>query len=604
MQPLLIIFYLIFDGTTLYLIWRNRRKFRSQGLLTGIGLFVLGQSLSFLNPELEAFALATIVSSLAALLMSFAILRQEIINPLGERMSQVEAIHRVSLAITSQIALDTVLEQIAVQAAKWLRAEAAGIWLNRDGHLELTTVHNLPLHYVHRQLQLGQGVIGTVAQSRQSMHLENYRRDWQGVQDLPLARETFGSVIAAPLSYRDDTIGVLLVIAARDGRTFDRDDVYQLDLLGAQAAVAISNSHLFAEQRALAQEVEFSRSQMETVLSSTPSPVIAVNRKLEIIFTNLAARTLLEEAVSYLPSTLRDVSYLQDSIQSARTVLRCLKQSGHYSVDVSINGKVYLCTLTALRTGDEKGFVAILNDITQLKELDRMKNEMVRMTSHDLKNPLQAALANVDLARDELAQHPNSEIEQSLEVIERQLSRMNRIIRGILDVERARTGVFSFTPIDPSALLQHAVEELQHLIQTSGVSVSLSAPDGLSKVFGDAEQLKRAVVNILENALKFTPKGGDVFIAAEQIDRVIRISIKDSGVGIPAEVGDRVFERFYRVNQRGTEHITGSGLGLSLVKAVVEQHHGRVWFTGGSGIGTTFFIELPMIPNHSVLVTA
>jgi GAF domain-containing protein len=89
------------------------------------------------------------------------------------------------------------------------------------------------------------------------MHLEDYRRDWQGVQDLPLARETFGSVIAAPLSYGDNTFGVLLVIAARDGRTFDRDDVYQLDLLGAQAAVAIANSRLFDEQKSLAQEVKW-----------------------------------------------------------------------------------------------------------------------------------------------------------------------------------------------------------------------------------------------------------------------------------------------------------------------------------------------------------
>lgn len=593
-QPLLIAFYLILDGTTLYLVWRNRRRFRSQEMITGIALFVLGQSLSFLNPDLEAFTLSTIVSSVAALIMSFAILRQEIITPLGERMSQVEAIHRVSLAITSQIALDTVLEQIAVQAAKWLRAEAAGIWLDRDGRLELTTVHNLPPQYVHRQLALGQGVIGTVAQSRQSMHLEDYRRDWHGVQDLPLARETFGSVIAAPLSYGDNTFGVLLVIAARDGRMFDRDDVYQLDLLGAQAAVAIANSRLFEEQKSLAQEVEFSRSQMETVLSSTPSPVIAVNRDLEIIFTNLAARMLFDEALAYLPTRLSDTPVLRDTLPSIRSVLRELKKSGHFMTEISVNSRVYLCTLTALRTGDEKGYVAILNDITQLKELDRMKNEMVRMTSHDLKNPLQAALANVDLAKDDLLQHPNPEVEQSLDIIERQLNRMNRIIRGILDVERARTGVFTFAPTEPVAIVHQAVDELHHLIQTSGVRVSLTMPETLPHVLGDVEQLKQAVINLLENALKFTPSDGEIVIRAEANDRSLVIAIQDSGVGIPTEIGERVFERFFRVNQRGTEHITGSGLGLSLVKAVIEQHSGRVWFESARGKGTTFYIELPI----------
>ncbi len=597
LQPLLVVFYLVFDGTTLYLIWRNRRRFRSQGILSGIAIFVLGQSLSFLNPELQAFALATLVSSVAGLVMSFAILRQEIINPLTERMSQVEAIHRVSLAITSQIALDTVLDQIAVQAAKWLGAEATGIWLLENGRLELTTVHNLPTQYLHRQVGLGQGVIGTVAQSRQIMHLDNYGRDWQGVQDLPLARETFGSVIAAPLSYREDTIGVLLVIASREGRMFDRDDVYQLDLLGAQAAVAIANSHLFAEQRALAQAVELSRSQMDTVLSSTPSLVIAINRDFEIVFTNLAARNLLREITGNDSAKLRDDAVRSNVSLSLRTMLRAIKSSGRYTTELILGGQVFLCTITELNTPNEKGFVAILNDITQLKELDRMKNEMVRMTSHDLKNPLQAALANVDLAKDELLQQPNPEIELSLDVIERQLNRMNRIIRGILDVERARTGVFTFSPNDPAALIRQAVDELQHLVQTSKVNLVTNIPERLPHVLGDTEQLKQAIVNLLENALKFTPQGGTVSASVRASGSFVRFSIHDTGIGIPAAAGERVFDRFYRVNQSGTEHVTGSGLGLSLVKAIVEQHQGRVWFTSQPGQGTEFFVELPVVSS-------
>jgi two-component system phosphate regulon sensor histidine kinase PhoR len=343
---------------------------------------------------------------------------------------------------------------------------------------------------------------------------------------------------------------------------------------------------------------------METVLSSTPSPVIAVNRELEIIFTNLAARTLFDESLAYLPTRLGDAPFLRETLPSARSVLRALKKTGHFMTEISVNGAVYLCTLTALRTGDEKGYVAILNNITQLKELDRMKNEMVRMTSHDLKNPLQAALANVDLAKDDLVQHPNPEVEQSLDVIERQLNRMNRIIRGILDVERARTGVFTFAPIDPLALVHQAVDELQHLIAISGVQVSLTVPESLPSVLGDAEQLKQAVINLLENALKFTPSGGEIAIRAEAHDRSLVIAIRDSGVGIPAEIGERVFERFFRVNQRGTEHITGSGLGLSLVKAVIEQHNGRVWFESQSGQGTTFHVELPIVQGSTTLVSS
>lgn len=592
-QPLLLLFYLIFDGTTLYLVWRHQRKIRARELVTGLSVFVIGQSFAFLNPELQTFSLAIVISSTAALVIAFAILRMEIINPLAERMSQVEAIHRVSLAITSQMGLKTVLEQIAVQAAAWLRAEAVGIWLYREGQLELTTVHNLPDGFVNRRLALGQGVIGTVAQARQAMHLDDYGREWRGVADLPVARETFGSVIAAPLTYGQEVIGALMVIAARDGRLFEKDDVHLLELLGAQAAVAISNSHLFEEQKALAAQVEFSRSQLETVLTSTQNPVIAINRELDIIFANPAAQAL----TGHNPRTLRP-SLIQDGQpiihDSAYTVLRALRKRGNYMCEVTIGATVYLCYVTALRYGHTDGWVAILNDITQLKELDRLKNEMVRMTSHDLKNPLQAAMINLDLLRDDLKAQMNGEVSRSLDVIEWQLQRMNRIIRGILDLERARSGTLKIETSDAARLVEATADELRHYVELQQVTLDCEVAPDLPPLQVDPDQFKRALVNLVENAVKFTPAGGRVSLhAAADADAGVVFSVEDNGVGIPLEAQPHVFDRFFRANQAGTEHVTGSGLGLSLVQTIVENHRGRVWFTSAPGQGTTFYVTLP-----------
>jgi two-component system phosphate regulon sensor histidine kinase PhoR len=314
------------------------------------------------------------------------------------------------------------------------------------------------------------------------------------------------------------------------------------------------------------------------------------------MFANTAARRLLTPGIDKLPLSLDGRPIIQES---TKKVLRELRKHGHYMFEMTYGNRTYLTMITPLQTGGSRGFVAIMNDISQLKELDRMKNEMVRMTSHDLKNPLQAALANLDLAKEELLDAPNPEIAQSLDVIEHQLSRMNRIIRGILDVERARTGMYTFVSVDPGTLLHHAVDELQHLIESSRVSCLISVDEGVPHVFGDAEQLRRAVVNLLENALKFTPAGGSIALSAKTGSLGVVLSIADTGVGIPEHVGDRVFERFYRVNQSGTEHITGSGLGLSLVKTIVEQHQGRVWFTSVEGKGTTFFIELPVSDKNA-----
>ena len=137
------------------------------------------------------------------------------------------------------------------------------------------------------------GLAGTATQTRQSVHLDDYAREWRGVDDLPFARETFGSVICTPLIHGGEAIGALMVVAAqRHGRLFWSEDVYMLELLGAQAAVAIVHNRLFKEQAELTQQVEIARSQLEAVLDSTENPVLAVDRRFKLIFANPAAKAL------------------------------------------------------------------------------------------------------------------------------------------------------------------------------------------------------------------------------------------------------------------------------------------------------------------------
>ncbi|MBZ0305870.1 MAG: GAF domain-containing protein, partial [Anaerolineae bacterium] len=258
-QVLSAMFYLIFDGMALYLLWRYGRKIHSRGLVIGLWLFIIGQSIGFLNPDLQVTGIAVNAASLAALVISFGMLRQEIITPLAERIVQVEAMHKVSLAVISQLAIDTVLNQIALQAASWLGADGAGIFLNEEGDLHLAAVYNLPRQYLDVKIPLGYGVSGTVAQTRKSIFLENYGRDWKREADLPLAHETFGSVIAVPLVYGNEAIGILMVIAGRHGQLFQVGDVKLLEMLGAQAATAISHSQLFNKQQNLTTQIEAAR---------------------------------------------------------------------------------------------------------------------------------------------------------------------------------------------------------------------------------------------------------------------------------------------------------------------------------------------------------
>lgn len=601
-QPPATFFFLIFDGMTLYLVWRYRRKMRSYSLMLGLALFVIGQSLGFLNPELRIVSLSINLSSVATLVVSFAILRQEIIVPLADRIAQVEAVHRVSLAITSHIAIDSVLDQIATQAAGWLSADAAGIFLGEKNQLELATVFNLPGNFVHCRVALGEGVSGTVAQTQQSIYLENYDRDWKGIPDLPLARETFGSVICVPLIYSARTIGALMVIAGRHGRLFQIEDVQLLELLGAQAAVALAHSRLFAEQHELTEQVEAARSQLETVLTSTENPVIAIDRRFKLILANPAAQKLLPAAsqlsgrniLQSLPPKVLPASY--------REALRDLHTHHAHIYEISLTGKTYLCHLAQLGRPKIEGWVVVLNDVTQLKELDRLKSEMIRMTSHDLKNPLQAAMANLDLLTEDLAGINGDEIHSSVAAIHKQLMRMNRIISGILDLERVKSGTFEKELCSPEDIITVAVDEIHHLARDKHVELLTVIDASLPAFSADPEQFERALINLLENAIKFTPSDGKVTVRARRENNQLVFEVEDTGIGIPSELQSYVFERFWRggeKGQQGAQHVSGTGLGLSLVKTIIENHQGKIELRSKVGEGTCFSVYIPVANEMS-----
>jgi two-component system sensor histidine kinase ResE len=218
------------------------------------------------------------------------------------------------------------------------------------------------------------------------------------------------------------------------------------------------------------------------------------------------------------------------------------------------------------------------------------------MTSHDLKNPLQAALANLDLLSEDLRDESDPEIQESLKTVQKQLVRMNRIINGILDLERIRNGPISPDQCIPSSFIQRLIEDMLPAARERGIHLLSQIDSSLNEFRADPDQLERALSNLVENAIKFTPEGGTVRVKVSKCDGYIQFEVTDTGIGIPQELQPYVFDRFWRGAQKGqsgAEHISGTGLGLSLVKTVVENHKGTIWLTSQSGAGTSFYIRLP-----------
>jgi two-component system phosphate regulon sensor histidine kinase PhoR len=587
--------YLAFQASTIVLVWRNRLKIRTRALVAGILLFSAGQMSGLLSPRLRMLGLSEDVSAVAALVISYSVVRQQIMVPLLGRAKQLEAVRDVGLAVTSRLHLQETLSTIAAQAAGLLDADGAAIFLKRGATLELAAVFNLPEQFAGVQVPMGQGVVGTVAVERHGRRIDNYRRDWKGESDLPLAREAFGAVACVPLMFASEVVGVLFVVQGRQGRLFSREDVHLLELLGPQAAVAITNSRLFEAERQLSSDLAAAKDQLEVVLTSTENPVVAVDRQFRIIFANPAALKLLETGNQPVGGRIVDLVPPGFLPCSLRRALRDLRERGVHIYEVAAHERTYLCHVAELGKPRLEGWVAVLNDVTQLKELDRLKNQMIQMTSHDLKNPLQAAMSYIELLTEDGDRIFTEDMNEYIKIIWTQLTRMYRIINGILDLERIQSGTLALEECALEDLLGRAVVDLADQARGKGLTLELEIKEKLPLVLGDPQQLNQAFANLVDNAVKFTPPGGQVFVRAQANRKQVCIDVADTGIGIPAEDRARVFDRFYRGRHQGVVHASGSGLGLSLVKAIIDNHRGDIELESESGKGTIVHVRLPAL---------
>ncbi|KYG00234.1 histidine kinase [Sorangium cellulosum] len=223
----------------------------------------------------------------------------------------------------------------------------------------------------------------------------------------------------------------------------------------------------------------------------------------------------------------------------------------------------------------------------------RAREELVAVVSHDLKSPLATIVMNTSLLRRKLPSSDEAaELRRPVERIQKSADRMNRLIRDLLDLARLEGGHISVQPVphDVAVLLGDALELLREEAAEKSLRLELGVELGVERALCDRERILQVIANLVGNAIKFTPAGGEVAIRAEPWGREVRVSVRDTGPGIPEDQRARIFERYWQAKE--TAH-KGTGLGLSIAKALVEVHGGRIWVESKVGEGSTFFFTLP-----------
>jgi signal transduction histidine kinase len=238
----------------------------------------------------------------------------------------------------------------------------------------------------------------------------------------------------------------------------------------------------------------------------------------------------------------------------------------------------------------------------QLSELDRMKNRFVSSTSHELRTPLTSMVGYLELLLGGEAGELTEDQRHFLEIVSRNCDRLNRLVDDVLFVGRADSERLTLDPsdVDVAELVQSQVTSQEAAARLKHIDLRCEAKEGLPTITADATRLAQVLDNLLNNALKFTPEGGTVTATVTGDAEDISIAVSDSGVGIPADELPRIFERFFRASTSAT--ISGTGLGLPIVKTIAEAHGGTVSAVSGVGTGTTFTVELPVHPAAAALI--
>ncbi len=451
----------------------------------------------------------------------------------------------------------------------------------------------------------------------------------------PSGATEIGDFLNIPLTVENRIIGMLSLFDEREG-SFDTELLQLTTMIADYAAVALENVRLRERERALWRDAEHERQRLELIIGSMAEGLLITNAQGAITSLNSSAQHLFALAEVYFeqetPTPLRqlaastNVNWLSDLAEIVDQALAGNIVMHRELIAGAIGEYVPLTlSISAAPVHDASqavtrpiGVVAVLDDITSNKQVEKLKDEFVSIVSHELRTPLTAIkgytqhlIRRIERRLREARQKqqdtgplrelPESYDLRSLNIVQSETEHLERLVSDLLDLSRVQWGELNlqYTSFYLADVLAERVRLAQVSAEHYTIFLDIQVQD--SRIVADQLRIGQVFGNILDNAIKFSPPGRQVTVKLQEQDDEYLISVIDQGIGVSPEYFDHIFERFYRVRNMASRQYSGIGMGLFVAKAIVEAHGGRIGFSRNQGIGSTFYFTLPRLPHTSKL---
>lgn len=501
---------------------------------------------------------------------------------LQRQLQELNTIYTIGRAVTSLLDLDKVLNRV-VEAAVYVANAEEGLLLlldRRTRELYLRAAKDVDEKIARNlRLRVDDSIAGRAVQSDRPVRIV-------GEQIKIATGYLVEALLYLPLRVPGrGVIGVLGVANREPGRGFSEHDVFLLSALADYAAIAIQNASLY-------ETVTVERTKMEAVLREAQEAVVVTDELDRILLCNAAAHVALglsdvtlsgQPAKKVLPSSmLREM--FAEAHENAQAVRREVPLE---------SGRTFNAQITPI---EGVGYALVMQDITHLKELDRIRSEFVATVSHDLRTPLTNILGYVELLP--RAGPLNEQQEEFIQRVRESMGSITELVGDLLDIGRIEAGFdLDMAPCNLVQVIEAAVKGFRAQVRERKQELRWEPPQVPLTISGNVRVLGQVMDNLISNAVKYTQEGGWIAVSAEIEDGYVVVRVADNGIGIPPADQPYIFDRFYRVESEKTAGILGTGLGLAIVKTAIEKHKGRVWVESKPGEGSAFCFVLPALPS-------